>query len=87
MLSTFAPLGVPLVVHKTVGPTACLTFLGITIDTVANELRLPADKLERLRTLLVSWGDQKTYSQRELESLIGVLNHACKLVRPGHSFL
>ena len=87
LLATFARLGVPLAVDKTVGPIACLTFLGIVIDTVANELRLPADKLERLRTLLASWGDRKTCSQKELESLIGVLNHACKVVRPGRSFL
>ena len=36
--SSFARLGVPLATRKTVGPTPCLTFLGITIDTMANEL-------------------------------------------------
>ena len=85
--TTFARLRVPLAVHKAVSPIACLTFLGITIDTVANELRLLADKLERLRMLQVCWGDRKTSSQRELESLIGVPNHACKVVCPGLSFL
>ena len=50
-------------------------------------LRLPAEKLERLRTLLQEWGDRKVCMRKELESLISILNHACKVVRPGHSFL
>ena len=62
-----AHLQVPLATHKTVGPASCLTFLGIEIDTAANELRLPPDKLSKLRVLLEEWGDQKVCSQRELE--------------------
>ena len=50
-------LRVQLVVHKTVGPTTCLTFLGITIDAAANELRLPAEELAKLKMLLSEWGD------------------------------
>lgn len=54
---------------------------------MAGELRLPAEKLQRLRSLLAEWGDQKSCSRKELESLIGLLNHACKVVRSGRSFL
>ena len=87
MVEHCARLGVPLARHKTVGPTSSLTFLGITVDTEANELRLPEDKLTRLKTLLTEWGDRKACSRRELESLVGTLNHACKVVRPGRAFL
>lgn len=80
-------LGVPIAEHKRDGPTTCLTFLGIEIDTTAGELRLPTDKMERLESLLKEWGDRKACSRRELESLVGLLNHACKVVRPGRSFL
>ena len=80
-------LGIPLAVHKRDGPTTRLTFLGIEIDTVAGQLRLPADKLQRLLELLEKWGDRKTCSRKDLESLIGHLNHACKVVRHGRSFL
>ena len=45
-------LGIPIAPHTTCGPTTCLTFLGIEIDTIKGELRLPADKLQRLQTLL-----------------------------------
>ena len=37
--------------------------------------------------ILASWGDRITCSKRELESLVGLLNHACKVVRLGHVFL
>ena len=50
-------------------------------------LRLPADKLQRLISALQEWGDRKVCIWRELESLIGLLNHACKVVYPGHTFL
>ena len=42
-------LGVPIAAHKTEGPTTCLTFLGIELDSDAMEVRLPRDKLQRLK--------------------------------------
>ena len=80
-------LGVPIAEHKTDGPTTCLVFLGIEIDTVAGQLRLPGDKLRRLQALLRQWGDRKVCSHKGIESLVGSLNHACKVVRAGRSFL
>ena len=79
-------LGVPIADHKRDGPTTCLTFLGIEVDMVAGELRLPAVKLQRLRTLLLDWGTRRCM-WKELESIIGLLNHACKVVRSGRAFL
>lgn len=76
-----------MVSQKTVGPTTCLTFLGITIDALSNELQLPPNKLARLRSLLTEWGDQKVCNQRELEALVGLLNRACKVIRPSQCFL
>ena len=82
-----ARLGIPIAEHKRDGPTTCLTFLGIKIDTIAAQLRLPADKLGRIQSLLGKWGDRKACLQKGLESLAGLLNHACKVVRAGRSFL
>ena len=39
-------IGVPLADHKTVGPTSCLTFLGIEIDLKTAEARIRIDKIE-----------------------------------------
>ena len=64
-----------------------LVFLGICVDTVAGELQLPDSKLERLKVLLRDWGNKIVCRRKELESLISLLNHACKVVRPGRSFI
>ena len=82
-----ARLGVPLAPEKQEGPTTTLTFLGIVIDTVRGELRLPADKLQRLLSAVDMWLSKKACTRRELESLIGTLQHACKVIKPGRSFL
>ena len=58
-------LGVPIAPEKLVGPSSCLTFLGIEIDTDEGVMRLPAEKLARIQSQVCSW------SQRQLESLIG----------------
>ena len=78
-------LGIPIAEHKRDGPTTCLTFLGIEVDTITSQLCLPADKLCRLQTLLTDWGDRKVC--QELESLVGLLNHVCKVIRCGCFFL
>ena len=82
-----ASLKIPMAAHKWEGPMTCLMVLGIVIDTELGQLRLPADKLDRLRSLLQEWGTKKACARKELESLIGLLNHACKVVRSGRSFL
>ena len=84
ILQICGELGVPI---AALGPATFLVFLGIEIDTVVGELHLPNDKLARLQSLLAAWGDKKCCTRRELESLVGLLNHACKVVRAGHSFL
>ncbi len=74
-------LGVPLGAHKRDGPTTSLTFLGIEIDTVAGQLRLPADKMAQLTATISGWKERRSCTKNQLQSLIGLLNHACKVVR------
>lgn len=87
LVSVFGSLGVPLETSKLEGPSTCLTFLGIEVDTVALQLRLPEKKLERLTTLLQDVVGRKSIFKKDLESLTGLLQHAVKVVRPGRAFL
>ena len=87
MLETCDSTGTPVEPDKTEGPSTVLVFLGIEIDTTAMQLRLPADKLARLKELLWKWRGKKECKKRDLKSLIGVLSHACKVVKPGRTFL
>ena len=80
-------LGVPVAPHKTEGPSTTLVFLGIELDTMLMTVRLPAEKLERLWREIGQWSVRKSCTKRELLSLIGQLQHACCVVRPGRSFL
>ena len=54
LVSTFASLGVPLEPSKLEGPARCLTFLGIELNTAALQLKLPNDKLQRLKEALAT---------------------------------
>ena len=80
-------LGVPLATEKREGPSPVITLLGIIIDTLQGQLRLPEDKLQRLVQSVSEWLTRKVYTCRELESLTRTLQHACKVIRPGRSFL
>jgi len=80
-------LGVPLAPEKKDGPTHRLVFLGIIIDTVLGQLILPQEKLQRLLEAVEVWIRKRSCTRRELESLIGTLQHACKVIKPGRVFL
>ena len=77
----------PVASDKVEGPSTCLKFLGIEIDTQWRCLRLPQDKLADLKQLVSNWIEKKSCSLGDLQSLVGKLQHACKVVRPGRTFL
>ena len=87
MQCAFSELGVPLAPDKVIGPSTCLTYLGIDIDTVSNSTRLPDTKYSDLLSTLSTWSHRKKCTKRDLLSLIGSLSFACKVVKPGRMFL
>ena len=86
-LALCAHLGIPMAAHKTEGPTQCLTFLGIELDSARMRARLPDDKLAELKRLTHDWGRKKTATVKDLQSLAGILNFAASVVRPGRFFI
>ena len=77
----------PIKSSKTVHPTTTLNFLGLELDTVKFEIRLPEDKLVTLRTEVQKLITQRSATLRQLQSLIGMLNFSCQVVPPGRTFL
>ena len=75
--------GAPIAEHKTEGSSTCITILGIIIDTVLFQLRLPSVKVDRLQHLLSHWEKKCCCTRKELESLLRYLSHAATVVRPG----
>ena len=80
-------IGIPIKEEKTVFPTTKIIFLGLELDSVEMEIRLPDDKLLKLRKKLTYFQTRKKCTLVELQSLIGLLNFACAVVKPGRAFL
>lgn len=80
-------LGIPLALEKVLGPATLLDFLGIILDTVRMEARLPSDKLRRIQATIQEWLGRRNATKREILSLVGILQHAAKVVRPGRTFV
>ena len=69
--------------HKTIGPSLSVVFLGIEIDSNSMTLRLPEEKLMELKALILGWLGKKVMVARDLRSLVGKLEHACRVICPG----
>ena len=87
LLGVFERLRIPVAMDKLEGPATLITFLGIELDTGCMTLRLPQEKITELRSLLEEWQTKKVCLTKDLQSLVGKLQHACKVVRPGRTFL
>lgn len=79
--------GPPLKIEKIKGPLSVLIFLEIILDTVKQELRLPSEKIDEVKSLIAEWRRKLSCTKWELLQLIGKLAHATKVVVPGHTFL
>ena len=64
-------LGLPLAIDKQEGPSTCLVFLGIEVDTANLELRLPLPKLLRLQSTLTHSLGQPQMLQEEESGISG----------------
>ena len=87
ILCLFTELDIPVAPGKTFPPTTSLEFMGVLLDSNKMEARLPLDKLTRTKEALHDWSCKKSATLRELQSLIGTLQFACRVVVPGRAFL
>ncbi|CAJ0927872.1 unnamed protein product [Ranitomeya imitator] len=78
--------GVPLAPGKTEGPCTSLSFLGIVVDSEKWEFRLPVDKVLGLRSEVARARHLKKLLLREVQSLPGKLNFACRIIPMGRVF-
>lgn len=67
-------------------PSQTVRYLGIIIDTVEWELRLPQDKLTKLCSIVTEFQHKKHATKHQLLSLAGTLAHCAKLVKGGRTF-
>lgn len=83
----FKQLSIPLSIKKTIGPLTELEFLGIILDSVNMQAKLPADKVQRLTDMLKTFCQMKFCTKLKLLSLLGHMSFASKVIVPGRSFM
>ena len=79
-------LGVPIALEKTTRPSQSIIFLGLEIDSVEQQVRVPANKVQALCTLVQTTLRKTKVTLRQIQSLIGSLNFVCRAIAPGRAF-
>ena len=78
----------PVSMEKTFWATTCLTFLGLLIDTIAQTVSLPQEKickgLQLIQYILVNLSKQAMVKQ--IQQLTGFLNFSCRCIIHGRAF-
>ena len=82
-----AHFGIPLSKDKSVGPVTVIEFLGLEIDSVKQQVRVPERKLGPIKEKLKNALKAHKISLRDLQSLVGSLSFICRAVPPGRAFL
>ena len=83
-LHTCESLGIPVTLDKLEGPSTTLTFLGIELDSIRQQIRLPQGKL---LADLDNGSHPHTTTKRRLLSLIGSLSFAARVIPACRLFL
>ncbi|XP_060076370.1 uncharacterized protein LOC132555998 [Ylistrum balloti] len=83
----FRRLKIPLSVHKTIGSSTTIEYLGITLDSEEMQARLPPDKVTRILHFLRAMLLKSSCTKRELQQLLGHLNFAMRVILAGRTFV
>ena len=70
---------------KVTPPSQICRYLGLDIDSIEMELRLPKDKLDKLILSVNTFKDKSSISKKELESLGGLLSHCSHVIDGGRT--
>lgn len=67
-------------------PTTCLTFLGLEIDTVKMQIRIPQNKVRELSNLLLYWVSKEKVLLSDLQAIVGKLIFFSKAMPGSRAF-
>ena len=86
LIAILRRLGFHIAYKKLSPPSQSCRFLGIELDSVALEARLPEDKIIKLHKELKFFSGKKRATLRQLQRLTGVLCHASKVIYGGRPY-
>ena len=72
--------------EKTIGPTTLLTYLGLQIDTNEMLVKIPDEKLNKLKQALCDLLGKKKTTLKELQSLTGLLSFCSRAIPAARAF-
>lgn len=64
-----------------------MSFVGYEIDSIAQEVRLPLEKLQGCSQEIIKLLNRSKATLRELQAIVGLLNFTYAVVLPGRPFL
>ena len=76
----FNRLQIPLAAHEYVGPTTCLEYLGIILDSEQMLATLHRDKVVRITQSIELMLDKSKFTKHELLQLLGHLKFASRVI-------
>ena len=72
--------------EKAAPPAPVMTFLGLEVNTLNMTIKIPADKMHKIRQELRTWAVGVIKNKKEVQSLCGLLNFAAACIRPGRVY-
>ena len=79
--------GLQVVTEKTLPPSTVIVTLGIKVNTLLLILSIPENKWHEILEILNKWIGKQGKSLKEMLSLTGLLNFACKCFHSGWIYL
>ena len=86
-LDLITGLGLPIAQKKLQPPARELVWLGITLDLANNTISIPHQKLQEIRSSIPAATGRSAPQIKEVQSLIGSINHLGKAVPPARLFM
>ena len=87
LANLFDELGLRESKSKAHPPSTCMPYLGVEFDTMAMVMRVPAEKVEELRSELNRWRRKSTVTKKALQTLLGRLFWVARCVRFSRGFM
>ena len=87
MATLLQNLNIPISKSKLTAPTTKINCLGIEVDSVKATLSIPTEKLHEILQKCIKFKNQKQFSRRQLQSVIGKLMFVHKVIKPARVFV
>ena len=77
---------IPINEEKSEGPVTTLIYLGLEIDSVLMEIRVPEEKIKKAKAQIIEAISKKKIKLKHLQAILGSLNFFTKAIPTGRTF-